>query len=167
MTRLILIVGTLLVLLVGCSSTISRDEVIEIASSQIPPEYLFPAKELYRAYFDEELGKNGTWIVQPNGMGITREELEQFGWQEGDNVSFGNTLSGTNEYDSVLIYIDGKTGEIISKRAAGLWLGPLPKEASKGLTTGWIIFIVVASIIFNTTIVLLLWRKIRVSKRHQ
>lgn len=139
MKKLILIVlAVLLVLpcfLLGCShqpdtskDNISEDEAVAIASSQIPPDYRLLAK--VQAYFDEEQGQNGIWLVNLYNLHITREELEQFGWQEGDNVSFGNTSPGTNTYYGVLIYIDGKTGEIISQKAIWVWLGPGPPEVS-------------------------------------
>ena len=128
MKRLIFIVATLLVLLVGCSSNISRDDAIDIAASQIPPNYRTLAEVL--TFFGEENRQEGVWLVNFTRLNITREELEQFGWQEGDNVSFGNTIPGTNKYYGVLIYIDGKAGEIISKKAIDICLGPGPPEVS-------------------------------------
>ena len=128
MKRLILIVATILIFLIGCSSNISRDKAIDIASNIIPPDYSLLAQA--RAYFDEEQGQNGVWLVNLEKLNITREELEQFGWQEGDDVSFGNFTPGTNEYYGVLIYIDGKTGEIISQKAIWVWLGPGPPEVT-------------------------------------
>jgi len=121
-----------LLVISGCSyqsdiskDTISEDEAIAIASSRIPPGILLHAHGAY-AYLRSEQDQNGIWLVNLYGLDITREELEQFGWQEGDNISFDNFSPGTNEYYSVLIYIDGKTGEIISQKAGGVWLGPGP-----------------------------------------
>ena len=165
MKKLVFIISTLLVFLIGCSSNISSDEAIDIASNIIPPDYRSLAQP--RAYFDEEQGQNGIWTVNLEKLNITREELEQFGWQEGDNVSFGNTSPGTNTYYGVLIYIDGKIGEILSQKAIDIWLGPGPPEVvSSGLTIGWIILIVVASLIFTSVIGWFWWRKMRVSSRH-
>ena len=110
-------------------SRISESQAIVIASSIIPLDYRLLAR--VQAYFDEEQGQNGIWTVYLYDLNITREELEQFGWQEGDNVSFGNYSPGTNEFDGVLVYIDGKTGEIISQKACGAWLGPGPPEVSQ------------------------------------
>ncbi len=107
-------------------SHISESCAIVIASSIIPPDYRSLAQP--RAYFEEEQGQNGIWLVNLEKLNITREELEQFGWQEGENVSFGNTTPGTNKYYGVLVYIDGKTGEIISQKAIDIWLGPIPPE---------------------------------------
>ena len=103
-------------------SHISESLAIVIASSIIPPDYRLLAS--VSAYFEEEQGQNGVWLVNLYKLNITREELEQFGWQEGDNVSFGVYSPGTNEYYGVLVYIDGKTGEIISQEAIWVWLGP-------------------------------------------
>ncbi len=103
------------------TSRISESCAIAIASSIIPPDYRSLAQP--QAYFDEEQGQNGIWLVNLEKLNITREELEQFGWQEGENVSFGNTIPGTNKYYGVLVYIDGKTGEIISQKAIDIWLG--------------------------------------------
>ena len=163
MKRLIFVIAAVSILLVGCSSIISEEEAIEIASSQVPPDYQLQAKEQADAYFNARPYQNDVWTVYIYKLNITREELEQFGWQEGDNVSFGNATPGTNKYYGVLVYIDGKTGEIMSK-ATGLWLGPGPQVVSKGLTTGWIILIVVASLIPIAIIGWFLWRKMRVSK---
>jgi len=109
---------------------IPENQAIEIASSQVPPNYQLQAKEQANAYFNARPYQNDVWTVYIPKLNITREELEQFGWQEGDDVSFGNTTPGTNEYYGVLVYIDGKTGEIISK-TTGLWLGPGPSVVSK------------------------------------
>lgn len=105
-------------------SRISESQAIDIASSIIPPDYRLLAR--VQAYFDEEQGQNGTWLVNLYDLNITREELEQFGWQEGDNVSFGIYSPGTNQYYGVLVHIDGITGEIISQKAIWVWLGPRP-----------------------------------------
>jgi hypothetical protein len=83
-------------------SHISESCAIVIASSIIPPDYRSLAQP--RAYFEEEQGQNGIWLVNLEKLNITREELEQFGWQEGENVSFGNTTPRTNKYYGVLIY---------------------------------------------------------------
>ena len=132
---LLLLMPVLLCFILSCSQSdnnsnniASREEVTSIASSQVPPDILLKAN--VDAYFDSEQCQNGVWLINFSHLSITREELENFGWQEGDNVSFGDFIPGTNEYHDLLIYIDGKTSEIISQKAVGLWLGPGPPEVS-------------------------------------
>jgi len=129
MTRLLLLILVLPYFLFGCScqSGISEDEAVDIASSWIPPDILLRAN--VDAYFDSERGVKGIWQVYFQRLGVTRVELEEFGWEEGDNTSFGDLPGDLNEYYGVLINVDAKTGDILSK-GAGIWFGPGPSVAS-------------------------------------
>jgi len=129
MTRLLLLILVLPCFLFGCScqSGFSEDEAIDIASRWIPPDILLRAK--VDAYFDSEQSTNGIWQVYFQHLGVTRVELEEFGWEEGDNTSFGDLPDDLNEYYGVLINVDAKTGDILSK-GAGIWFGPGPSVAS-------------------------------------
>jgi len=129
--RLLLLISIISCLLLSCSQPndkseeiISREEIIGMASSQLPPEVLSKSK-IY-TYFDSEQSTNGIWQVYFYGFNTTREELEEFGWEEGENVSFGDS----DEYHGVMIYIDTETRCILSKRAFFIWLGPGPSEVS-------------------------------------
>ncbi|MDD4465884.1 MAG: hypothetical protein PHY25_04320 [Dehalococcoidales bacterium] len=99
---------------------ISHNQAIAIASTQIPPDSLLQAE--VNVYFDLELGPNGSWMIYFQRLYKTRLELEEFGWQEGGDTSFGDLPDDLDEYYGAIIYIDVKTGDVLSK-TAGIWLG--------------------------------------------
>ncbi len=110
---------------------ISRDEVISIASEIVPPEIIARARTM--ASLMTELGPNGVWQVQFLRANTARAEL---GWQEEDKTKFGPE----EVYWNLIITIDAKTGEIISREATSgflkggpIFIGPLyPEYVPKG-----------------------------------
>ena len=113
-------VTTIAIAAAGETMHISRNQAIAIASNQIPPDSLSQAE--VNVYFDSEPGMNGSWVVYFQHLHKTRTELEEFGWQEGSDTSFGDLPDDLDEYYGAMIYIDVETGDVLSK-AAGIWLG--------------------------------------------
>jgi len=99
-------------------------DVIDIASSQIPPGILLKAN--VETYFESEQSTNGVWQVYFYGFDTTRAELEEFGWEEGQNVSFDDW----DEYHGIIIHVDAETKNILSKEAFFVRLGPGPSVNS-------------------------------------
>jgi|WetSurMetagenome_2_1015567.scaffolds.fasta_scaffold03321_7 hypothetical protein len=62
-------------------------------------------------YYHWNIGKNGSWLIQLNDVILTKDQLLQTGWNEGD---FNDT--GT-KYKGVIINVDAVNGDVISKNA--------------------------------------------------
>jgi hypothetical protein len=113
--------------MLSCSTLNNNNDdsdAINIASSQIPQGLLLKAK--VETYFDSEKSTNGVWQVYFYGFDTTREELEEFGWEEGENVSF----DAWDEYHGIIIHVDAETKSILSKEAVFVRLGPRPSVNS-------------------------------------
>lgn len=110
-------------------STITEDEAVAIASDLLPPEAVARARVMSR--LRPELGPHGHWQVQFLSANVTWEEL---GWQEDDKTRFVGPEEVLSEVlPNVIISIDARTGEIVS-RAAGITVllgGPIPEKDDK------------------------------------
>ncbi len=97
---------------------ISRDEVISIASEVVPPDVV--ARADLTALLMPEHRPNAIWQVQFLHANVTRSKL---GWQEDDKTSFGPE----EVYWNLIITLDARTGDIISRQATSGFLkgGPI------------------------------------------
>jgi len=104
------------------SSTITEKEAIAIASDLLPPDAVTRARVV--SILRQELEPHGTWQVEFLSANVTREEL---GWQEDVRTKF---VGSDEVLQNVIISIDAKTGEILSRTAGTTVLlgGPVPSE---------------------------------------
>jgi len=102
------------------SSTITEKEAIAIASDLRPPEAVARAGVV--SILRQELGPHGTWQVEFLSANVTRDEL---GWQEDAKTKF---VGSDEVLMNVIISIDARTGEILSRTAGTTFLlgGPIP-----------------------------------------
>jgi hypothetical protein len=151
---IVLVLG--LVLLLGACSgqqMITKDEAIDIASRNLPPD--IPACTI-TAKLVPAIGPHGAWQIIFDNLNppVTRDAL---GWQESHHVLLGPEDS----YSKVLIDVDAVTGDILLKMAtnAPSTGGPIPAPTNWGLIGG---LIGVAIVVIGLLVYFLWWRRLSV-----
>ncbi len=135
--RIIVIIFGLALFLGACTivpanSVITEDKAIRIASPYVPPEAVARSSimAIFRAQSQTE---PSYWQIQFLRADVTRDELEELGWEEGENTIFkiwsNGPLSPEGIYLNVIISMDAKTGDIIRKYAGNsVLLGPIGSD---------------------------------------
>jgi hypothetical protein len=100
---------------------ISKEKAIKIASNVLESHIVSGAN--INAEYVKGIGPNGAWMITFKNIEVTRNQLISVGWDKNDN----NTLfSPEDSYTTVLINVDTKTGDILTKIASNLtfYIGP-------------------------------------------